>query len=310
MGLILCKLFETTFLNLLTNILEETFMGKLCKVSLASFEYCDAVIVRAFVHGSQYYVALSDIFNVLGLNMRNAYHVRRFTDREHFSSTSVGIAKFVAVPVRSLIEDLSRYKSGCRRANGGRVDRLIEWLYRIPDHAANSKNKKSADVSLNYGVGMIEHNVSGNLLRELTRDYIQRTYRDTANLMPDQSLFVLSDISRILKLGKPARANGFTVMYANVPTSAGYASQRLCCTESSLRHYLQYRSRKPEACELLKWLDSRFDAADPAENQSTVEVAGKSPIAVISATTKDCIAELKAIRDRVDSLIVDLGGLV
>lgn len=285
-------------------------MGKLCSVSLESFEYCDDISVRAFVHRGQHYVAFSDIFKVLGLNVRNACTVRWFTYRTHFSSTSSGIARFAAVPVKSLIEDLRRYKSSCRCANSGRVDCLIEWLYRISAYVANRKNQKSTDVSLNYGVGMIEHKVSGNVLRELTRDYIQRTYRDTAALMPDQSLFVLSDISNILKLGKSARAHGFTVMYASVPTSAGYIAQRLCCTESSLRHYLQYRSRKPEARELLKWLDSRFDAVKVAEDQPTVEVAGKSPIAVISDTANGCVAELRAIRDRIDSLIADLGGLV
>lgn len=284
-------------------------MGKLCRVSLESFEYCDGISIGQFVHNRTHYVVLRDIFKVLGLNMRNSYNRMWFTDGDLFSSNSPRIAKFVAVPVKSLIENLKRYRDNCRYAASARVEFLIAWLYRASEAIAN-KHRILDDGERNYGAGIIEHNVSGNVLRELTRDYIQRTYRDTANLMPDQPLFVLSDICHILKLGKPARANGFTVMYARVPTSAGYADQRLCCTESSLRHYLQYRSRKSEARELLKWLDSRFDETATIGNQSTVEEESKTPIAVISDTTKDCIAELKAIRDRVDSLIVNLGGLV
>lgn len=284
-------------------------MGKLCSVVIESYEYCDGISVGHFVHNRTHYVVLKDIFKVLGLNMRNAYNRRWFTGSELFSSNKPFIAKFAAVPMRSLIENLKRYQDSCRYDASVVVGFLISWLYRTSAAVAN-KHRRLDDGDRNYGVGLIEHNVSGNMLRELTRDYIQRTYRDTATSMPDQSLFVLSDISHILKLGKSARAHGFTVMYASVPTSAGYIAQRLCCTESSLRHYLQYRSRKPEARDLLKWLDSRFDADKTADDRPTVEVAGKSPIAVISDTANGCVEELRAIRDRIDSLIADLGGLV
>lgn len=286
-------------------------MGKLCSVVVESYEYCDGFSVGQFVHNSTHYVVLRDIFKVLGLNMRNVYDRRWFTNSVLFSANRPFIAKFAAVPVKSLIEDLKRYRDyqvSCRYDDSD-VELLIAWLYRASAAVAN-KIQRLDDGDRNWGVGMIAHNVSGNMLRELTRDYIQRTYRDTANLMPDQSLFVLSDICHILKLSKTARANGFTVVYASVPTPTGYVSQQLCCTESNLRYYLQYRSRKPEARELLKWLDSRFNAVEPVDDKSTVELLSKSPIAVLSDTTKDCIAELKAIRDRVDSLIVNLGGLV